>query len=103
VAKRYSLERVKGDEIDTTKPLPSSTYALRIDVRRDANDLRCIARVFAIRPDGSDTIGTTRCGLRLWRSVMLPGLLAFARNVSLPVSVNDTTRGPSRDSQGNQL
>ena len=80
--------------LDITAPLPERTYALRVTVALGRSDQRVHGRVDADTPDGVVTVGTIRCGVRVWRGVLLPGMAALASVHHLPFSVREVANGP---------
>lgn len=80
--------------LDVAAPLPTHTYALHVVVSIGRSDERVHGRVDAATPDGTILIGTIRCGVRVWRSIMLPGIEALATAQKLPLTVREVENGP---------
>lgn len=80
--------------LDIVGPLPEGTSALFVTVSFGRSSERVHGRVDAATPDGEYLLGTLRCGVRTWRSLLLPAIRVLARAQRIKCTVREVESGP---------
>lgn len=80
--------------LDIVAALPENVYGFVITVSLGRSDQRVHVRIDAVFPTGEALLGTMRCGVRTWRCLLLPSVLAFARVRRIDCTVREVENGP---------
>ena len=79
--------------LDVPAGLPDGLYGIHIAVAYSREREHVKARFFAITADDEFDVGTTRCGVAVWRNTLLPAMKAFAKATGVNLVVKEVDSG----------
>lgn len=86
-------------DLDVIGALPDDVVELSVTVSFGNSDERVHLRVdavcWSVGHSHSLILGTARCGVRVWRRVLLPGIHALCQARSLGITVREVESGPA--------
>lgn len=81
-------------KLDIVGSLPETATALIVTVSLGRASQRVHGRVDVATHEGEELLGTIRCGVRMWRTLLLPAMRLMARTHQIECTVREVENAP---------